>query len=488
MAKNIIIFSDGTGQVGGLRPDERRSNVYKLYRSTRCGPDTDINPAEQVTYYDAGLGSMPPEGALFVVRAYRWLHNLFSLATGLGITTNIIDCYCAILSMWEPGDRIFLFGFSRGAYTVRCLAAVLSMCGVPTTMADGKTPLRRDAKAIKKIANEAVKNVYQHVSSPAEEKYVDQRKALAVRFRNKYNSDIGGMPNANPYFIGVFDTVASLGSYRLSAALIIGAAALLLLASWVLSIMAQSVLTWLMLLFGVSAAVAGVWYAISHLRYARGLDGYTFWKTLHFTSLKMKFYDLHLDNQVRYARHALSIDENRKDFAAVKWGSKSNKGPPRKDTDPEWLQQVWFAGNHSDIGGSYLENESRLSDVSLGWMVHAAMNLPDDTGPAGCGIKVNPLLLQHRPNPLGPQHDEREPGFRGIRWPKGLRHIDPEAVLHPSVYARAAAERVPHFYAAEDYSPENLSGHVKFQQAKLAARRPPVQHVAADRPPEGDTK
>lgn len=46
-------------------------------------------------------------------------------ATGLGITTNIIDCYAAIVRIWEPGDRIFLFGFSRGAYTVRCLAAVL---------------------------------------------------------------------------------------------------------------------------------------------------------------------------------------------------------------------------------------------------------------------------------------------------------------------------------------------------------------------------
>jgi uncharacterized protein (DUF2235 family) len=165
MAKNIIIFSDGTGQVGGLRPDERRSNVYKLYRATRCGPDTTIDPAEQMTYYDAGLGSMPPEGAFFIIRAYRWLHNLFSLATGLGITTNIIDCYAAILSMWQPGDRIFVIGFSRGAYTVRCLAAVLSLCGVPTTMGDGKTPLRRDAKSVKKIASEAVKNVYQHVSS-----------------------------------------------------------------------------------------------------------------------------------------------------------------------------------------------------------------------------------------------------------------------------------------------------------------------------------
>jgi hypothetical protein len=178
---------------------------------------------------------MPPEGAFFAVRAYRWLHNLFSLATGLGITTNIIDCYAAILSMWEPGDRIFVFGFSRGAYTVRCLAAVLSMCGVPTTMANGKTPLRRDAKSIKKIANEAVKNVYQHVSSPADEKYVDQRKAIALRFRQKYNSDVAGVPNANPYFIGVFDTVASLGSYRLSAAMFGGAIVALLLLSWLLS-------------------------------------------------------------------------------------------------------------------------------------------------------------------------------------------------------------------------------------------------------------
>ena len=57
---------------------------------------------------------------------YRWLHDVVSQATGLGITTNIIDCYAALLRMWQPGDRIFLFGFSRGAYTVRCLAAVLS--------------------------------------------------------------------------------------------------------------------------------------------------------------------------------------------------------------------------------------------------------------------------------------------------------------------------------------------------------------------------
>jgi hypothetical protein len=50
MPKNIIIFSDGTGQAGGLRPDENRSNIYKLYRATRCGPDTDIDPHDEQIY------------------------------------------------------------------------------------------------------------------------------------------------------------------------------------------------------------------------------------------------------------------------------------------------------------------------------------------------------------------------------------------------------------------------------------------------------
>src|SRR5580692_3600966 len=144
MPRNILIFSDGTGQAGGLTPDENVSNIYKLFRATRCSPESEIDPSAQLTFYDAGLGSQPDSGIFFAERGYRWLHNLVSQATGLGITLNIIDCYAAILRMWQPGDRVFLFGFSRGAYTVRCAAAVLSLCGVPTTMADGQTPLFRD--------------------------------------------------------------------------------------------------------------------------------------------------------------------------------------------------------------------------------------------------------------------------------------------------------------------------------------------------------
>jgi hypothetical protein len=230
--------------------------------------------------------------------------------------------------MWQPGDRIFVIGFSRGAYTVRCLAAVLSLCGVPTTMGGGKTPLRRDAKSVKKIASEAVKNVYQHVSSPADEKYVEQRKAIALRFRLKYKSDAAGLPNANPYFIGVFDTVASLGSYPLSAAMFGGAFVLILLLSWLLSILLPF-WTVFLLLVTVALAGAGIWYVISHLRYATGLKNYSFWQTLHFTSPKMKFYDPHLDNEVRFARHALSIDENRADFAMCHQSEKFGISPSR---------------------------------------------------------------------------------------------------------------------------------------------------------------
>ena len=150
MPKNILIFSDGTGQAGGFMPDETRSNVYKLYRATRVCPDTKINPSEQLAFYDAGLGSKGDVGGKSH-GIWRRLYNILSQATGLEITRNIIDCYAEIVRLWEPGDRIYLFGFSRGAYTARCVAGVLYYCGVPTKMKDGSA-LRRDPKSANIIA------------------------------------------------------------------------------------------------------------------------------------------------------------------------------------------------------------------------------------------------------------------------------------------------------------------------------------------------
>ena len=76
--------------------------------------------------------------------------------------------------------------------------------------------------------------------------------------------------------------------------------------------------------------------------------------------------------------------------------------------EPTWFKQVWFAGNHSDIGGSYAENESRLSDISLKWMVEEAQSIPN-------GIIVDNRFLNLSPDSLGGQHDECKSGILATR-------------------------------------------------------------------------
>jgi uncharacterized protein (DUF2235 family) len=222
MAKNVVIFSDGTGQAGGFRFDEERSNVYKLYRATRCGPDSSVNPHEQLAFYDPGLGSQADGGHL-MGRLLRWVHNTVAQATGFGITRNVIDCYAALVRLWEPGDRIFLFGFSRGAYTVRCLAGVIAKCGVPRHPA--KRPdelLRLDDASTHSLAAQAVKHIYQFTyprkmrdANPRQKFLLEIREELASRFREDHGSfdqEDRDKANVYPYFIGVFDTVAALGN------------------------------------------------------------------------------------------------------------------------------------------------------------------------------------------------------------------------------------------------------------------------------------
>ena len=81
-------------------------------------------------------------------------------------------------------------------------------------------------------------------------------------------------------------------------------------------------------------------------------------------------------------------------------------------------------------------------------MVRAAETLPDENSPSGNGISVDKTWLQLNPDPRGPQHDEREPGYLWgkLKWPKALREVDHNAILHHSVKKRFAAEKVQHFY------------------------------------------
>ena len=455
---NIIIYSDGTGQRGGLMFDERRSNVYKLFRATRCGPDSSVNPAEQLAFYDPGLGTLPPGHGIGGVMAVAWraLYNLVSQATGLGITRNIIDCYAAIIRMWHPGDRIFLFGFSRGAYTVRCLSAVLGFCGVPT-QDKGSRPLRRDEKTSKQIASEGVKKVYQHtesrqiVTDDRIKELLTQRSILADRFREKYGSGDATearKANAYPYFVGVFDTVASLANPVMAALLFIPALALLGI------VMRLSFHTrfWIWLLLLESAA--GLWAFLrivkSQTRFEVGLPRKQKWRLFHFVEVHQEFYETHLNPNVLHARHAISIDERRKAFQKVPWGGSYSK----QQEETGSFEQFWFAGNHSDVGGSYAENESRLSDTSLRWMLDAA---------AEAGLIYDPAVLKLYPDAAGPQHDETR-GILFRHFPKILREVPEDAPLHPSVIARFNAEEILDYDTMKQYRPENLRNHNAVKQ------------------------
>jgi len=459
--RNIIIYSDGTGQRGGVSFDERRSNIYKLYRATRCGPDSAIDPAEQAAFYDAGIGTTPP-GAGFFSAVWNKIYNTISQALGLGLTGNIIDCYAALVRLWHPGDRIFLIGFSRGAYTVRCVGGVLAQCGLPTRMADG-SGLKRDMATSKRIAKEAVKKVYQHTHSwkddekttSRERQLLAQRKELAQRFREKYGSaNADGEQNAPPYFIGVFDTVASLANKSVAAALVVGGVVLIAgisgLVAWLWPYGQPFERFWYSFLPLTACVVIGplLWNLGTRFRSEAGLENGRRWLPFHFNEWRMRFYDMDLNPRVSYARHAISIDEARGSFPRVGWGTRGVK-KPRDEQGRIWFEQYWFAGCHSDIGGSYAEDESRLSDVALKWMLDAASSV---------GLKHDPSVLKLYPDPAGMQHDEtRSWVFRFAA--KAPRDIDAKAPLHPSVIDRMKLAEVQQYDVAGPYRPEKLRGH-----------------------------
>lgn len=457
MARNIVIFSDGTGQRGGVLVDERRSNIYKLYRATRCGPDSSVDPAEQLAYYDPGIGTLPP-GSGGLSNLWRRVYNLVSQALGLGLTGNMIDCYAALIQLWRPGDRIFLFGFSRGAYTIRCLASVICRCGIPTRMKDG-SPLRRDTASLKKIATEAVKRVYQHTSSwnrskatPRQLELLDQRDALGARFRRRYGSEGPEVANEYPYFIGVFDTVASLSNPIALAGLLAFVPALTAFVSWLAWLILPFFgfpVTWWKLWLGFTAAIGlGGWLAhtLMRIRVAFGLEKHPWYRTLHLTEPRMKFYDPTLNPNIKYARHAISIDEARSSFQRVGWGGSGNQQTS--------FVQLWFAGCHSDVGGSYLENESRLSDVALKWMLDAA---------TAAGLKHDNNLLRLYPDSTGPQHDEVKGSIFRFAGSKP-RTIGRDFPLHASVLERFAAAEVLNYDTMMPYRPENLREHDAVKQ------------------------
>lgn len=117
MGKNLVICCDGTGN----EIEGNLSNVLKLFRILQ-------KDAGQRVYYNPGVGTIGTDDAW--TRLTQNTKSVFGLTTGYGLDNEILDAYRFVVENHEPDDRLFLFGFSRGAYTVRALAALLHMVGL----------------------------------------------------------------------------------------------------------------------------------------------------------------------------------------------------------------------------------------------------------------------------------------------------------------------------------------------------------------------
>jgi hypothetical protein len=162
--RNIVIFSDGTGQDGG---SERNTNVYRLFNMTEQRTDA------QICYYDPGVGSTGR------------LSRVPGLASGRGFGRNVRDCYTFIFENFKVGDRLFLLGFSRGAATVRSLSAFIHLFGI---MPRSRRSLVDRAWRIYTIRD------------PAE------RREAAREFLGYHHTMW-----TKVHFLGCYDTVAALG-------------------------------------------------------------------------------------------------------------------------------------------------------------------------------------------------------------------------------------------------------------------------------------
>jgi len=169
MPKNIVVCCDGTGNEFG----EEKSNVIKLYKTLVCN-------ADQTTYYHPGLGTMGARNAL--TRIGKWWTRLIGLAFGYGISDNIADAYQFLMRKFVPGDRVYVFGFSRGAYTARALCGMLHIVGL----------LTEDNEALIPYAIRMIKR-----------KQIDFK--VAADFKRTFSRE------CKPHFVGVWDTVSSLG-------------------------------------------------------------------------------------------------------------------------------------------------------------------------------------------------------------------------------------------------------------------------------------
>ncbi len=178
MGKNIVICCDGTGNQYG----DSNTNVVKLYR-TLLLDDSSM----QVAYYHPGVGTQGSPSA------HGKISETFSKWMGLGFGAGLLgyvgDAYRFLMNTYEDGDRVYLFGFSRGAYTVRAISGMVHMFGLLRAGNDGLIPyiIKMFARRTRKAAG------------------MEDHFGVASGFKQTYSRTI------EIHMVGVWDTVSSVG-------------------------------------------------------------------------------------------------------------------------------------------------------------------------------------------------------------------------------------------------------------------------------------
>jgi uncharacterized protein (DUF2235 family) len=169
MARNIVLCLDGTSNAYAAK----NTNVVKMYALI------DKTKDDQFCYYQPGIGTFAPPGVWGKFK--KWIVTRVDLATAWLLEDHVTDAYRFLMRYYENGDRIFIFGFSRGAYTARALAAMLYKVGL----------LTKGNEELISFAWDTFKN--------------ERDKDLYTGFRYTFSRRVP------VHFLGLWDTVSSVG-------------------------------------------------------------------------------------------------------------------------------------------------------------------------------------------------------------------------------------------------------------------------------------
>ena len=338
MAKNIVLFSDGTGNSASKL---FKTNVWRLYQALDL--HSDAGQPIQLPYHDDGVGTS----------SLGLLAGLGG-AFGYGLKRNVLDLYCFLSRHYEPGDQIYAFGFSRGAFTIRVLVGLIANQGI----VQARTEIERRQLA------ERTYWAYLEDRHGRSEKRGPLSPFLLKLRKWTGRSSSTGLPLLDPpriRFVGLWDTVSAYGGNPLTVPLI------------------------------------DCFYPV-------------------------RFADHRLSPRVERACHALALDDERLSFHPEIWDE-------REEEDPNRISQVWFAGVHSNVGGSYPDDGMSL--ISLLWMIEQARD-------AGLRFNISEVVrLRAAANPHGKMYDSRR-GVGGIYLycPREVAIRGSVARIHASVFQR----------------------------------------------------